>query len=408
MPNEQQETERLNSAGASLLNQRPARRDALPLKRNRDDFFKKLKRKSQVPKPKAKKRVYRRTIRLRPCARRAILLVPIGVLVIERYLGILLNLDHFTDFYYEQSGVEPWNVDRSLSQRIGAPPDLLNLTLTSETKCPHDLRKLGSLHKRGSYSMRSRKIPAIIHQTAESPCLTMNFYRAAKKWSSFRKWSYYFHDAEAMDMLLQSHFPEFPYLNIVVNNCVVHPSAKLDLWRFLVLWVYGGVIPDINSFPEHFAAGTIAADDDGFLLLDPKTNNLSTTLMALSPRHPLMYYAIQYSLENILLVDDISSVDSAQTTEKAVLKQAFFAFKALHDQQPSDAVEIPILVEGKAEGRFGRSLRISSTEGNYAVQVFISEQGKRKEFLKMGIETMMIQPRSVGNCFHEINANLGA
>lgn len=395
-----------STSGSPVLKQRSARNEISPSKRNRDDFFKRFQRKTRVQKPKAKKRIYRRTIRLRPCARRAIFLVPVGILLIERYLGILLKLDHFTDFYYEQSGLEPWSIDHVLSDRLGTPPDLRNLTSLSEMKCSHDLRKMSSLNKPRSYYMQSRKIPAIVHQTAESPCLTLNFHRAAKKWAAFRHWSYYFHDDDAMDRLLQSSFPEFPHLKLVVENCVVLPSVKLDLWRFLVLWVYGGVIPDINSYPENFNSATIEANDDGFFLLDPETNMLSTSLMAVSPRHPLMYYAIQHSLGNILRVEDVGSIDSSVTTGPGALEQAFISFKGLDHQKKTDSGDSPAIIQGDIKGCLGRSIRVAGTENDYFVQIFISDQGKRKEFLKMGIETM-IQPRDLGNCFHEINVNLG-
>jgi hypothetical protein len=132
---------------------------------------------------------------------------------------------------------------------------------------------------------------------------------------------------------------------------------------------------------------------------------LSTSLMAVSPRHPLMYYAIQHSLGNILHVEDIASIDSSLTTGPGALKQAFISFKGL-DEQKTDSEDSPAIVQGDTKGCLGRSIRVASTEDDYFVQIFISDQGKRKEFLKMGIETM-IQPKDLGNCFHEINVNLG-
>eukprot|EP00980_Cylindrotheca_fusiformis_P023538 scaffold10571_cov154-Cylindrotheca_fusiformis.AAC.16 len=334
----------------------------------------------------------------------AIFFVPVGILIIERYFGTLLKIEHVTDFYYEQNGVEPWKVDRGPSQRVGAPPDLLNLTSRSDVKCSHGLKKMTSFVQPAPRYLDSRKIPMIVHQAAESACLTMTFHRASMKWSELTHWSYYFHDSEAMDNLLRTPFPEFPYLNVVVENCVLLPSLKLMLWKFLVLWVYGGAVADINSYPDSFDSLTIDAMDDGFLLLDPKTNVLSSSLLALSPRHPLMYYAIQSAVRNILLVDDIGSMDPSIITGAAMLERAFLAFKDIQFELPSG--EMSKIVQGTTKGCLGRSLRVASTEKDYLKQIFVSDEGMRKEFLKMGIETF-IQPKKMGNCFHEINAGLG-
>jgi hypothetical protein len=345
-------------------------------KPKRDPFFNSFKKKEtrQSKAPKAKRKVYRRTKRLRPCTLRTIFLLPILILLLERYFGRLLKVEHFADFYYDQSGIEPWKIDSFFRDRVGIPPDIFNLTSPLHqqiNQCPRDLRKITSSSNNHRFQyMRSRKIPLIIHQSSKSNCLTMNFHKAAMKWAGLRGWSFFFHDENAVDNLLQSSFPEFPHLKHVAQNCVISHSTKNNLWKYLVLWSYGGVVASLNSYPEKFHASTIERSDDGFFMLDPAKGVLRTSLMAVSPRHPLMYYAIQQSLANILKAKNIGAMDNSMVTGYGALNQALFSFRGLEDQGNNS------VNEGKIGNIEGRSIRVVSAADDYATPVYISDRSR--------------------------------
>ena len=182
---------------------------------------------------------YRRTKRLRPCVFHLIFLVSLGIILLERYLGSLFKLEDFKHAYYDHLGIDPWQAETPARARVSTVRPILELTAPSEiSSCGMKLRWIDNVHNPKSHSTRYRKIPMVVHQTSQSRCLTRNFERAARQWATLPGWSYYFHDDSAVDNLLESDFPEFPHLKLVLSRCLDSHSARLDLWRYLVLWEY--------------------------------------------------------------------------------------------------------------------------------------------------------------------------
>ena len=130
----------------------------------------------------------------------------------------------------------------------------------------------------------NRKIPRIVHQTSRSRCLTRSVSRIVKHWVLGDDWAYYFHSDEAIDRLFAQDWPEFPHISTMVACLNGKGTLKADLWRYLVLWEYGGVYADLDTKPNKFNATTISADDDGFFIVE-QYHLLSQYFMAVSPRH---------------------------------------------------------------------------------------------------------------------------
>lgn len=131
----------------------------------------------------------------------------------------------------------------------------------------------------------NRKIPRIVHQTSRSICLTTAVAGVAVHWSSLgNDWAYYFHSDNAVDRLFAQNWPEFPHLSAVLACLDGKGTLKADLWRYLVLWEYGGVYADVDTKPNKFNSTTITADDDGFFIVE-QYHLLSQYFMAMSPRH---------------------------------------------------------------------------------------------------------------------------
>lgn len=84
-----------------------------------------------------------------------------------------------------------------------------------------------------------RHIPKIIHMTSKSRCITTKVLTNILEWT-FEGYSVYFHDDAAVDRLLAKYFPAFPHLQ-TVQECSISGAAKADIWRYLVLWEYGGI-----------------------------------------------------------------------------------------------------------------------------------------------------------------------
>ena len=239
------------------------------------------------------------------------------------------------------------------------------------------------------YGLSYRKVPNIIHQTAKTRCLTRHFDRATIQWA-FRKYSYYIHDMNAVARLVYTDFPEFPQLGMMADSCLP-PALLVGLWKYLVLWNYGGILADLNTFPSHFNATTISNEDDGFFLLEEGSNTLSTLVMAVSPRHPLMYYAIQHSMSNIFRIRKGVMYNPRDIIGEGALQQALTDFRrGSTTHGPWNKKGDHGTKEGILPGMYGRSIRIggrmSGADDALVTRIFISRAGKKNELERLGME----------------------
>ena len=215
-----------------------------------------------------------------------------------------------------------------------------SISAVHSSSCPDDLVFIHNMPQTDNRRQQTdnRKIPRIIHQTSKSRCVTKLFSGAVSQWQNFAQeipgdaknesplWEYYFHDDTAVMTLLRREFPEFPHLRAVAEQCVIHGTLRADLWRYLVLWVYGGLYVDLDAAPNDFTALTIQDDDDGFFVVE-QFHLLSQYFMAVSPRHPLMGYAVHHALLNLLYASDTGSIAAAVTTGPHALHRAFQHFR---------------------------------------------------------------------------------
>ena len=352
---------------------------------------------NRPPRPKT---VYRRTVVFRPCVLRMVFLLPLAILVLERYLDIVFSLDDVREVYYDQMGIDP----EFQVPRINEPCDLANLTYTGIIQCPMGQRRMMIAHNPQFYGIDGRRIPAIVHQASKTRCLTRSFDRASLKWA-FRRSSYYIHDEQAVKRLVSSEFPEFPQIALISVDCVSE-SILFGLWKYLVLWTYGGIFADLNSYPNQFNLSTLKEDDDGLFLLGDKPGILTTVVMAVSPRHPVMYYAVQRSLSNIVRMHQNATYDPGTLVGEFVLNQAvedFLRHSGTHHIFRKD--KKVGLSEGLLWGVHDRSLRIAGSlgtdNGASVTPIFISPAGRRKEYGKIGMkdwEMPVVSP----SCLQEI------
>jgi hypothetical protein len=226
-------------------------------------------------------------------------------LFVGSFVGVLVAFSNFVAIPWRchvDPSSFPSNTDTVVAPKkynVSLLPLITNSDLSSSTSCHGEFvwipNKVNNRLRNNNQGQQSHfKIPRIIHQTSKSRCVTRRVARAIEKWQ-FTGWDYYFHDDEAVRRLLHTEFPEFPHLSLVSKYCLIHGTVKADLWRYLVLWVYGGIYADIDAVPAMFGSDTLSTEDDAFFVVE-QYHLLSQYFMALSPRHPLMYYAIQKCL----------------------------------------------------------------------------------------------------------------
>jgi Glycosyltransferase sugar-binding region containing DXD motif len=130
-----------------------------------------------------------------------------------------------------------------------------------------------SVHDARSYHHHHQQqlIPRHIHFSFNGRCVPYDLYDAVQKWKmAWPSYNIYFHDDNAVQRLLEwfivnkkpsSSSPSlssspitttdgmFPHLGLLMDCIQFSGAMKIDLWRLLVLWEYGGLYSDIDNHP---------------------------------------------------------------------------------------------------------------------------------------------------------------
>lgn len=193
--------------------------------------------------------------------------------------------------------------------------------------CPQPLVSVHSTVKKDPYA-GGRKIPRRIHITTKSRCMPRDKAKTIEKWKqALPGYSIFFHDDEAVDRLLQQDsWPEFPFLSMIMKCVKFRGAMKIDVWRMLVVYRYGGMYTDIDNWPGPlFNGDTILPKSTAFFLSDSWLRP-SQWLFAMEPQHPVAYYCIMEILQRLLSLDNIAEPKVVFVTGPDALKSAYGRF----------------------------------------------------------------------------------
>lgn len=130
---------------------------------------------------------------------------------------------------------------------------------TQNSTCVKPPIFIGSNYDEGSI-VKGRKIPKFVHMTSKFRCFTGNYTLSINKWK-FEGYSLFIHDDAAVDRLLSKEWPEFPLLQ-EARLCIATGAGMADLWRYLVIWEYGGIYTDLDNEPgPRFLNASLITDD---------------------------------------------------------------------------------------------------------------------------------------------------
>lgn len=136
--------------------------------------------------------------------------------------------------------------------------EVSGITQQHKNTCPEGLTYIGSTFDPKSL-LKGRHIPKLVHMTSKTKCFTDAFESNINKWR-FDGYSFFMHDDDAVQRLFGRDWPEFPLLQEILS-CVDTGAGLADVWRYLVLWEYGGIYTDIDNAPgDLFANGTVIHD----------------------------------------------------------------------------------------------------------------------------------------------------
>lgn len=197
----------------------------------------------------------------------------ISILVLQRIFLTIISKGNFEiQFVGRNTAPRTPVVEYSTSLKISDVFELFSESTIGESiECMGGKRIVqdkGEIQARKIDKQSKRRIPRIIHQTSKDRCLVDGFYDATQKWRNLSGYEYVFYDDNAMEKLFQMNFPEFPHLRMVTENCILSGTARADLFRYLILYVAGGLYADIDTAPHSLNAETIQTDYDGFFVVE--------------------------------------------------------------------------------------------------------------------------------------------
>jgi mannosyltransferase OCH1-like enzyme len=121
-----------------------------------------------------------------------------------------------------------------------------------------------------------------------------------KKIDSFKElnpdYTYYLYDDNDMDVFVNEHFAGeiadcYNKLNIIV--------AKVDFWRYLVLYKYGGVYLDMDSCIQKPLNTLIQNEDKAIITAEGNPNFYVQWALIFSKQHPILKKVIEFICNNI-------------------------------------------------------------------------------------------------------------
>jgi mannosyltransferase OCH1-like enzyme len=201
-----------------------------------------------------------------------------------------------------------------------------------------------------SLTQNRHKVTKIVHQTGKSRCVVPMFASLMQSWhtGNMAGYSYRFHDDGAVEDFLfhrPGGWPEFPLVQELLKQCVTSPTMKADIWRYLILWEYGGIYADMDSAvapgPPGFTNNTIQPEDDAVSLIEALKVPAQYWLSA-SPRHPFMFYSAMSALSNVQKTMKHVVFDAATSTGPKAVTMGIHYFMESSDSPERDFAIPPV------------------------------------------------------------------
>jgi hypothetical protein len=156
------------------------------------------------------------------------------------------------------------------------------------------------LRKQNRMSTSTQRIPKRIYQTMNTTLTSHDRHKlSVQAWKGLNpEYEYYFFDAFDRKKLIQKHFDE----NVCTAYDMLLPGAyQADLFRYCLLYVYGGCYVDGQTQPFQPLASLIESDTEFISALDlRKEYGIFQTFLCCTPEHPAMKITINDIVSNVL------------------------------------------------------------------------------------------------------------
>lgn len=248
-------------------------------------------------------------------------------------LGATINLFYYNDLPSrlprpdEEGAAECSTSDSKLAKDSSLLHELSELSGSSlKVECDPPLLAFADRVVVGSDDVSGREIPRILHVSMKSRCVARDLFEILNQWlQKLPNYSVFFHDDDAVSRLFQQDWPEFPDLKRVLN-CVLSGAMKIDIWRLLVLYKYGGVYTDADNWPmEKLTEDLIAPDLSAFFFSDSWARP-SQWFMAMKQGHPIANLTMRVALDNVYALKNLGNPKVVFVTGPHAVKVGYEQF----------------------------------------------------------------------------------
>jgi len=215
--------------------------------------------------------------------------------------------------------------------------ELVQLMIVNSTQyfnypCPNNTMPFPDtpLSQSQSQSSPQKKIPQIVHITSKTRCVPVYVFRHLQRWQ-LEGHALYFHDDTAVHKLMKYAIQDNNGTGLVPNlekilSCVTAGATLADIWRYTLLWYYGGIYTDIDNSPVKFNGETIQATDDAFFTVE-QLGIMSQYFFASSSHHPLLLEILNQAMLKLAVITNVMVNVPHQNTGPGAVKMGFIVFQ---------------------------------------------------------------------------------
>lgn len=111
-------------------------------------------------------------------------------------------------------------------------------------------------------------------------------------------YKYCFFNDDDIENFVKTEFVDNPEIQTCFNKLNIM-VAKVDLWRYLILYKYGGVYLDMDSSINRPLDELIFPTDNAILSSEGNIIRIVQWALIFSPNHPILKYTIEHIIDNI-------------------------------------------------------------------------------------------------------------
>ena len=162
-------------------------------------------------------------------------------------------------------------------------------------------------------------IPKIIYQTwftKDIPNEILEYRNKMLKKNP--RYKYYLYDDIDMDNFVKNNYDIKTYMNF---NKLKVPTAKVDFWRYLILYKSGGIYLDMDSIIDIDLNKFINKNDHAILSKEKNKGIFIQWCLIFNKNHPILKEVINlvnYNIDNNLYKDDILNLCGPKIYTKAI------------------------------------------------------------------------------------------